>query len=156
MSSAPLPPALEHAFTIEVDISRPLTNGAGENGERKHIPITGGTVSGPELSGRVLPGGYDWLWQRPDGVAEINAYYSLEAEDGALIYVRNIGLRVALPETRAALQAGQSVDPEAYYFRAAPVFDAPDGPHQWLRETLFVSRITPRAGGVAVDVFRCL
>lgn len=40
--------------------------------------------------------------------------------------------------------------------RAAVVFDAPDGPHQWLRETLFVSRVTPQPGGVTVDVFRCL
>ncbi|MCA0849823.1 DUF3237 domain-containing protein [Salipiger thiooxidans] len=40
--------------------------------------------------------------------------------------------------------------------RAALVFDAPDSPHQWLRETLFVSRVTPQPGGVAVDVFRYL
>jgi hypothetical protein len=40
--------------------------------------------------------------------------------------------------------------------RAALVFDAPDGPPQWLRETLFVSRVTPQPDGVTVDVFRCL
>lgn len=152
--SLPTLPAPEYVFSIDVDITPPLTNGAGINGERKHIPITGGTVAGPRLSGVVLAGGYDWLWQRPDGVAEINAHYSLKTDDGALIYIRNLGLRVASDTARTALQAGQPVDPADYYFRAAPVFDAPDGPHQWLRESLFISRVTPKTLGVVVDVFR--
>ncbi|MBT9386212.1 DUF3237 domain-containing protein [Pseudooceanicola sp. CBS1P-1] len=147
-------PAPDHVFTLDVHIARPRSNGAGINGERKHIEVTGGTVQGPRLRGKVLSGGSDWLWQRPDGVAEINAHYSLETEDGTLIYVQNRGLRVADPAVRADLIAGRPVDPSAFYFRAAPVFDAPDGPFQWLRETLFVSRVTPCPGGVTVDVFR--
>lgn len=154
--TAPSLPAPEYVFSIDVTISPPMTNGPGINGERKHIPITGGTVRGPGLSGKVLPGGYDWLWQRPDGVAEINAHYSLEADDGTLVYLRNNGLRVASTEARKALITGIEIEPSAYYFRATPVFDAPGGPHQWLREAVFVSRVTPVNGGVTVDVFRCL
>lgn len=146
-------PALEHVFTIRAEIDPPRSAGPGVNGERKHIRITGGIVDGPRLSGRLVPGGSDWLWQRPDGVAEIQAHYTLEANDGTLIYVRNFGLRVADDATRAKLAKGETVDPEAFYFRSSPVFDAPDGKHQWLRERVFVCRLTPRAGGVTVEVF---
>ncbi len=150
---APEAPPLDFCFTISADIVPPLTNGPGVNGERKHIRITGGTVSGPGLNGRILPGGSDWLWQRPDGTAEIQAHYTIEADDGALIYVRNIGLRVADDDVRADLVAGRPVDPGRFYFRAAPVFDAPDGRHRWLRERIFVCKVAPRQGGVDVDVF---
>ncbi len=147
-------PKLEPVFTIHADIAAPRSNGTGVNGERKHIAITGGTVEGPRLNGRILPGGSDWLWQRPDGVAEIQAHYTIEAEDGALIYVRNHGLRVAENAVRARMIAGKAVDPAAFYFRSSPVFDAPDGPYQWLRETVFTARLTPRPGGVMVEVFK--
>ena len=150
---APVPPGLAHVFTIRAEIDAPRTNGPGVNGERKHIAITGGSVEGPRLAGRILPGGSDWLWQRPDGVAEIRAHYTVEARDGALIYVRYLGLRVAPDDVREKMIAGEPVNPPAFYFRSSPVFDAPDGPHRWLRETIFVARLAPQAGGVVIEVF---
>ncbi len=149
----PEAPSLEYCFTISADVAAPLTNGPGRNGERKHIRITGGRVSGSKLSGRILPGGSDWLWQRPDGTAEVQAHYTVEADDGALIYVRNFGLRVAEEAVRGDLIAGKPVDPSRFYFRASPVFDAPDGPHQWLRERIFICSVMPRKDGVEVEVF---
>lgn len=149
-------PGLEQVFTISADIIPPRTNGPGINGERKHIAITGGYVEGARLNGRILPGGSDWLWQRPDGTAEIQAHYTIEADDGALIYVRNFGLRVAAEAVRKAMIAGRAVDPSSYYFRSSPVFDAPDGPHQWLRDAIFVASLAPRPGGVLIEIFQVL
>ena len=37
-------------------------------GERRIINILGGTVEGPKLKGRILPGGADWQIVRTDGV----------------------------------------------------------------------------------------
>ena len=67
--------------------------GATPLGRRRVIPITGGRFSGERLSGRVLPGGADWQVIRADGVADLDARYTLETADGALIYVRNKGYR---------------------------------------------------------------
>ena len=149
-------PGLAYAFTITANIEPPRTNGAGINGERKHIAIIGGTVSGPRLRGKILPGGSDWLWQRRDGTAEIKAHYTIEADDGAFIYVQNLGLRVAEPDIREKMIASEPVDPAKFYFRSSPVFDAPDGPHQWLRERIFVCRLTPGNLQVRVEVFEVI
>ena len=75
------------------------------------IPIAGGDFYGPQIRATVLPGGADWQVLRHDGVAELEARYTLRCDDGALIYVRNHGLRHGPPEIMAALAAGRSVNP---------------------------------------------
>lgn len=123
-------------------------------GERLHIPITGGRVYGDRLTGRILPGGSDWPLIGPDGHSRIEARYTIEVDDGTLIYVVNRGLRVSSGEVREKLRAGDAVAPDAYYLRGAPAFDAPDGPHAWLRESLFIGSIAPDANRVLIRVFR--
>ncbi len=149
----PVIPALDYVFTIEAEIAAPRSAGPGPAGERLHIPITGGTVFGPRLSGRILPGGSDWPVIGPDGHSRIDARYTIEAGDGTLIYVVNRGLRVSSDEVRNRLRAGQPVSPVEYYMRGAPLFDAPDGPHAWLRENLFVCSIAPDASRVVIRVY---
>lgn len=151
---APAAPALEKVFTISADIAPPQSAGASALGERLHIQITGGRVHGAKLNGTILPGGSDWPVIRPDGSSLISANYSIEADDGTLIFVVNEGLRVSSQAVLERLRAGDAVDPGEYYFRTAPKFDAPDGPHQWLRESLFVCSLAPRSGGVEIDVYR--
>ena len=150
---APTVPGLQFAFEIHAEVNAPLTAGAGTNGERKHIAITGGTLRGPLLNGTILPGGSDWLWQRPDGTAEIHAHYTVQLDDGTPVYLRNLGLRHAEPAVLARLLARAPVDPADYYFRTAPVFDAPDGPHAWLRNRLFVGSARPGPGHVHIAVY---
>lgn len=154
MDHSPTTPALEYVFSIRADIAPPRSAGVGPLGERLHIPILGGIVQGPRLKGRILPGGSDWPLIRPDGSSAISAHYSIEAEDGTLILVQNEGLRVSAPEVTARLRAGQLVAPDAYYFRTAPRFDAPDGPHQWLRESLFIASLAPHGRQIGIAVYR--
>jgi hypothetical protein len=151
----PAIPALERVFTIVAEIGKPLSGGRSVAGERLHIPILGGTVAGPRLSGTILPGGSDWPLIRPDGTSEIEASYTVVADDGTPILVRNGGLRVSAPEVLARMRAGEAVSPDEYYFRSAPRFDAPDGPHAWLRDRLFVASLAPdpAAGRIVIDVY---
>lgn len=151
--TAPSIPALQFACEIHAEISAPLSAGAGTNGERKHIAITGGTLRGPLINGTILPGGSDWLWQRVDGTAEIHAHYTVRLDDGTPVYLRNLGLRHAEPAVLARLLAREPVAPSEYYFRTAPVFDAPDGPHAWLRNRLFVGSARPAPGLVRIAVY---
>lgn len=150
----PVVPELEKVFTIRAEIDAPLSAGPAPHGERLHIPITGGRVDGPRLSGQILPGGSDWPLIGPDGHSRIEAHYTIQADDGTLIRVTNRGLRTSSPEVRARLRSGEQVLPSEYYMRAAPVFDAPDGPHRWLSETLFVCSIAPRSRVIVIDVYR--
>lgn len=122
----PAPPSLAFAFEARVEIAAPLELGTTAGGGRRVIPIVGGTVAGPRLNGRVVPGGADWQLIRRDGVAEVEARYTLEADDGTLISVVNRGL------------ARRDADGAFAYFRTAPVFETAAGPHDWLTRSLFV------------------
>ncbi|SLN66268.1 hypothetical protein AQS8620_03084 [Aquimixticola soesokkakensis] len=152
-TTAPTTPALEFAFAIRAEIAPPRSGGKSPLGERLHIPITGGTVTGPRLRARILPGGSDWPLITPDGTSKICADYTIEAEDGTLILVHNEGLRASSAEVLARLRAGEKVRPEEFYFRCAPRFDVGDGPHAWLRSTLFVGSIAPQGNVIEIDVF---
>jgi hypothetical protein len=101
-----------------------------------------------------LPGGSDWLLRRPDGAAVIDAHYTVQADDGTPIYVHNRGLRVASADVTARLARGESVAPEEVYFRTAPVFDAPAGPHAWLADHLFVARASRVDDQIRVRVYQ--
>ena len=153
-SATPTAPGLRYVFDIRAQIGTIGVGGPGPLGQRQHIPITGGEVDGPLLQGRILPGGADWALLRTDGASFIDARYTIEAHDGALIHVQSRGLRVSSPEVLARIRAGQPVDPSEVYFRAAPCFEAPEGPHGWLNRCLFVARIARELDAVRLQVFQ--
>lgn len=68
--------------------------------------------------------------------------------------MRNEGLRVSSANVLARLRAGEAVDPSEFYFRTTPVFEAPDGPHAWLNDAVFVASLCRSGGEVVVDVYR--
>ncbi|MDB5670170.1 MAG: hypothetical protein JWO25_1129 [Alphaproteobacteria bacterium] len=151
---APRMPPLSHAFSATVLIGAPLELGLVDGARKRVIPILGGTVTGPRLTGKVLSGGADWQTIRPDGVADISARYTLQAEDGALISVLNPGYRRGPAAVLARIAAGETVDPALYYFRTTPRFEAAsDGPHAWLTKSLFVCSAARFAERVELDVF---
>lgn len=151
---APQAPALRHVFTIDSHIGEIGIGAPSPLGQRQHIPLLGGEVSGPALQGRIRPGGGDWALVRLDGSSVIDARYTIEAADGALIYVQSRGLRVSSPEVLDRMRAGQPVDPSAVYFRATPSFEAPEGVHGWLNRHLFVATLERLTRGVRLQVFQ--
>lgn len=146
-------PSLNFAFDIHVDLGAPIFAGKGRLGERRIFPIIGGSIDGPKLKGRVVPGGADYALVRRDGSTFVSAHYLLQAEDGATIYIRNEGLFTAPISVIEDVDSGKFVAPGNYYFRAAPLFDAPEGPHQWLSDRLFISSCAFRPTDVTISVY---
>jgi hypothetical protein len=146
-------PTLEFQFEVCAMVGAAMELGETARGRRRIIPIERGIVTGPKLSGTVLPGGADWQLIRTDGVAEIEARYTIRAHDGALISVVNRGLRHGPPEVMRKLIAGERVDPAAYYFRTAPVFEVAAGPHDWLMRSLFLGVGIREPREVRIQVF---
>jgi hypothetical protein len=97
--------------------------GTVPHGTRSIVPVTGGDFEGPQLRGKILPGGGDWLLLRSDGVLELDLRITLETDDHALIYMTFQGIRDASPDVLAALGRGEVVDPSRYYFRTVPRFE---------------------------------
>lgn len=142
---------LRALFRVEITLAP-----AQELGRRRIIPITGGRFRGERLSGRVLPGGADWQVVRPDGVADLDARYTLETGDGALIYVRNKGYRHGPEDVIRRLAAGEAVDPKLYYMRTTPWFETGDARYAWLNRIVCVGTGARRAAAVELDFFEVL
>lgn len=146
-------PGLRLLYHAEVTIAAPLVVGELAAGTRRVIPVTGGSFRGPRLAGRVLPGGADWQMLRRDDVTEVEARYTLQTDDGALIEVTNWGLRHGPPEVMARLAEGARVDPASYYFRTTPRFSCGHPDYRWLNGVVAVARAERHAEGVVLDVF---
>ena len=84
-----MPLTARPVFTLHVDLAEPIEVGPVPAGHRRIIPITGGTVDGPELTGTILPGGADWNLTGTDGCARLWARYDFRTDDGAIVGVIN-------------------------------------------------------------------
>ena len=153
MAFDPPRPTLDKAFRASIAVAAPRVLGPTPQGERRIVDITGGEVSGPRLTGRVLPGGADWQIVRADGVTAIEARYTIETESGALVYVQNSGYRHGPAEVLAQLYRGEDVDPARYYFRAAPRVEASAAELDWLNRTIFVCSGVRTRERVILDFF---
>ncbi len=144
---------LQPLFKAEITLAPPQELGDTPQGRRRIIGITGGRFSGERLSGRVLPGGADWQVIRADGVADLDARYTLETGDGALIYVRNRGYRHGPADVLKKLSLGEAVDPSLYYMRTTPSFETGDERYSWLNRMVCVATGARRAAAVELDVY---
>ena len=150
---APAALLTEFVFEARVRVDKPLVVGNGPHGLRRIVPITGGSVDGPRLTGRVLAGGADWQFVRPDGTLQIEAKYTLQTDDGVLIMVSNRGVRRGPKEVIDRLARGEPVNPALYYFRTSAEFEAPLGSkYAWLNDSVFVG-VAERQANTAIIRF---
>jgi hypothetical protein len=132
-------PKLEHVCDLAVQIGAPIEVGVTQMGLRRMIPITGGTVKGPRLNGRIMPGGADFQLIVADHTqAHLDARYVLELEEGTRVWVQNSALRVTSPEDALRIMRGEPVDASRVYFRCQPRFEVAHPDFQWLSESQFI------------------
>jgi hypothetical protein len=143
----------EFLCRIEVTLEPVRDLGDTPLGRRRIIGITGGSFAGPRLRGRILPGGADWQVIRSDGVACLDARYTLETGDGALIYVNNQGYRHGPKDVIERLARGEEVDPALYYMRTTPWFETAAPAYAWLNRSVCVATGARRAAAVELDFF---
>jgi len=146
-------PHLDFAFEVRVEVDPPLrVGGRGPREVLSFVAITGGTVSGPRLSGVVLPGGGDWYTDR-DGVITLDARYLLRADDGSVIDVANRGYWMADREVERRIDAGEPVGEAEYYYRTSPVFTTDAEPYRWLTHTVFVGLAREEQATICIRFF---
>jgi len=149
-------PRLEFFCTLNVKLDPPLVVGETAHGTRRIIPIIGGTVEGPLIKGEIIKGGADWQVVRKDGVSELEAHYQFKTDDGSIIYIKNVGIRVASPEVAAKIARGEHVDGSQYYFRAVPAFEAPPGKYAWINDSIFICTGERLRDSVVLRVWKVL
>src|SRR5581483_987600 len=147
--------ATKFVFSITALVGRVTSAGETGAGERRIIPVSGGEVRG-EVNGKVLPFGADFQIVRGSGLIELEAKYAFEADDGAVIYVENRGLRFGPAELLQRLARGEAVDPALIYFRTVPRFETGSEKYRWLMQNLFVASAARHADRVVIDVHQVL
>jgi hypothetical protein len=148
------PPELLPLAHVDCELGELVTLGPAKCGERRYVPIRGGTVSGPELQGRIVEGGIDWQVARADGVLDIAAHHVVETPDGALVELQSDGMRHGPPEVLAALARGESPPPSSCFFRTRVLFTtgAPAGLH--LNKVMALATGQRLARRVLLDLYR--
>lgn len=135
----PPEPKLTFAFEVRATVGAPTELGKLANGLiRRIIPITGGTFEGPNVKGTVLAQGADWQIVTPDGIAVLDARYTLQTDSGHAIYISNKGIRHGAPEVLKRLASGEVVDPSEYYMRTTPEIEVSAPELEWMRRSVFV------------------
>lgn len=145
----------EPIFRIRAELGEIVEAGKTPYGGRRVIEILGGTIEG-RVNGRIMTGGADWQIIRGDGVADVQARYVLETDQGARILVTSNGLRHGPAEVLAKIAAGEDVDASLYYFRTVMRFEASDPSLEWLNRIIGIARGRRDRVAVSLDVYEVL
>src|SRR5262249_9753617 len=153
--SAVLPdPSLTRVYRLEATVGEPLELGEIARGRRRIVPLTGGTFAGPELNGKLLPGvSADWQSVLPDGTALGDIRYTLQTNDGDLLYVQARGVRHGSADVLARLARGENVDASQYTFRTSTKIETAAPALDWLNKGVFISVGGRQAGAVIYETY---
>jgi hypothetical protein len=146
----------KYVFSLAIKVGTPIVAGDLGYGVRRVIAVLGGEVRGPGMKGTIFPVGADFQTIRPNGFTELEAKYAFEMEDGAVIYIENIGIRFGPKELLDRIAKGETVDPALIYFRSVPRFETGAQNYRWLMENLFVGVGARYPDRVELDVHQVL
>ena len=147
-------PQLTKILRLEASLGEALDVGIVAQGRRRIVPLTGGRFAGPELNGALLPGvSADWQIVLPDGSALGDIRYTLQTDQGDLLYVRSQSVRHGSAEVLARLGRGEEVDPSKYVFRASTQFETAAPDLDWLNKGIFISVAGRQPGFVIYEVY---
>ncbi len=157
MTVVPTPAlATRFVFRLAIEIGAPIVPGETGIGLRRVIPILGGTVSGDGITGTIFPVGADFQTIRANGFTDVEAKYAFALDDGAVVYIENIGIRFGPREALDRIARGEPVDPALIYFRSVPKFETGSAKYRWLMENLFIGVGARHPDRVEIDVHQVL
>ena len=145
-------PKFEFVYECDATLTPAVEFGKTAEGQRRIIPITGGTFRGPQMRGEVLSGGYDWNLTRSDGAGSVEASYYFKTDDGVLIRVTNTGV-----SSGGAPPAVDAATGERFFMFTHPSFEAPIGKYDWLNRSMYIGTLGARKdarNAVVIRVFR--
>jgi hypothetical protein len=145
-----------YVFSLAIKIGTPIVAGDFGQGVRRIIPVLGGEVRGEGMRGTIFPCGADFQIIRPNGFTELEAKYAFEMDDGAIVYIENIGIRFGPKPLLDRIARGEVVDPAQIYFRSVPKFETGAAKYRWLMENLFVGVGARHPDRVEIDVHQVL
>jgi hypothetical protein len=147
-------PQLTPVYRLEAMLGEPIELGDTGRGQRRIVPLTGGTFAGPSLNGQLVPGASaDWQILLTDGTALGDIRYTLRTDRGDVLYVQSRSVRHGSADVLARLGRGENVDAGEYTFRTATQIETAAPDLDWLNKGVFVSVGGRRPGGVIYETY---
>ena len=147
-------PRLSLVYRLEAVLGEPLDFGVVSQGHRRIVPQIGGTFEGADVKGKLLPGvSADWQIVLPDGTTIADIRYTLQTENGVLLYVQSRGVRHGSREVLERLGRGEDVDASEYTFRTSTQIETASRDLDWLNKGVFVSVGGRRSGGATYETY---
>jgi muconolactone delta-isomerase len=147
-------PRLTPVYRLQATLGAPLDLGDTAQGHRRIVPLTGGTFTGAEISGTLVPGvSADWQTVLPDGTALGDIRYTLQTDAGDLFNVQSRSVRHGSAEVLARLARGEDVDAGEYTFRASIQIETAAPELDWLNKGVFIAVGGRRPGGVTYETY---
>jgi len=147
-------PRLTKIYRLEATLGQAWEVGDVAPGRRRIVPLTGGTFTGPELNGKLLPGASaDWQIVMADGTALGDIRYTLQTDRGDLLYVQSRGVRHGSADVLARLGRGEDLDASEYTFRTSTQIEAAAADLDWLNKGVFISVAGRQPGGVVYETY---
>lgn len=146
-------PKLEFVYECDATLTPAVEMGKTVEGQRRIIPITGGTIRGPRIRAQLLNGGWDWNLSRSDGASSVEAAYYMKTDDEVLIRIVNKGVSSGEPRQPPAANG------EVFFMFTHPEFEAPVGKYDWLNRGMFVGTLGARKdarNAVLIRVFQLI
>lgn len=143
----PVTPEFLFEFFMELSsLSRPAFDfGDTPTGRRTTGTISGGWISGPRITARVLEG-TDYAVSRPDDVLVPNIKCVVQTDDDALILISYTGIITPWSKVLEA-RRGNPVDLSDLEWKVNLSFETSAPRYDWLNRTLAVGRGTVAEGG---------
>ena len=147
-------PSLTRVYRLEATLGETLDLGDLAQGRRRIVPLTGGTFAGPGLHGKLLPGSSaDWQIVLPNGTALGDVRYTLQTDDGDLLYVQSRGVRHGSADVLERLARGEDADASEYTFRTSTQIETAAPGLEWLNKGIFISVGGRKPGAVIYETY---
>ena len=141
---------LVHEFTCRIACGPPFDAGTGPYGGRQYYEITGGTVAGSRLTGKLVGSGGDWMLTGPDGYMRMDVRVQIETGDGAVICAHYFGPAEANDKLKQAVIACAPTEFDDASIRSHWVLETGDSRYRWVNQSVFAGqgRLLPASPGV--------
>jgi hypothetical protein len=143
-------------LTLTVDYAGMLNIGRSGIGRRRVAPVAGGHFDGERFSGRVLPGGADWVINRDDGVMVVDVRLTLQTDDSALIYLTYQGALRTSAEAMERFNKGALLSDAEFNLRTIARFETGSQSYLWLNDMIAVGVGRQTAVGPVYEIFEVL
>ena len=129
-----------YLFELKAFLKTPMPMGETPLGRRTIFPVDSGVFEGPQIKGKLLTPGADWLLSLDSVTAKLDVRVILETEEKELIYMTYTGFIHNNPDG-------------SRYFRTIPIFETSSERYSWLNHTVSVGIGNSFDGGVSYKVY---